>query len=94
MRPAPAGDDRNPLQRLHAGRVIGRKRSTCDLWGDRVDIAARMCSAAPVRGVAIDDMTQVTIGQQFPVAPPETLEIKGKGAMQVYRLLLPEKLRG
>lgn len=67
--------------------VIGKKRITYDLWGDTVNIAARMCSAAPVQGIAIDDMTQITIAERFTLSEPETLEVKGKGQMQVYCVL-------
>jgi class 3 adenylate cyclase len=66
--------------------VIGVKKVTYDLWGDTVNIAARMCSEADQMGIAIDDLTFFSVSDQFNVIGPETVEIKGKGALKVYRL--------
>jgi adenylate cyclase len=66
--------------------VIGIKKVSFDLWGDTVNIAARMCSEAHKMGIAVDDLTYFSISEVFKFSGPETLEIKGKGALKVYRV--------
>lgn len=66
--------------------VIGVKKVTYDLWGDTVNIAARMCSEAHRMGIAVDDLTYFSVSEHFRFADPETVDIKGKGALKVYRV--------
>jgi adenylate cyclase len=66
--------------------VIGVKKVTYDLWGDTVNIAARMCSEAHRLGIAVDDLTYFSVSDHFEFDGPETVEIKGKGALKVYRV--------
>jgi adenylate cyclase len=68
--------------------VIGRKKITYDLWGDTVNIAARMCSEAAPMGIAVDELTFLSIPELAVKTQVDRVDIKGKGAMQVYRLVV------
>jgi adenylate cyclase len=68
--------------------VIGRKKITYDLWGDTVNIAARMCSEAAPMGIAVDELTFLSIPELADKTQVDRVDIKGKGAMQVYRLVV------
>ncbi|HSM98808.1 MAG TPA: adenylate/guanylate cyclase domain-containing protein, partial [Gallionella sp.] len=67
--------------------VVGKKKFTYDLWGDTVNIASRLTSEGTPGTIQVDETTYRHLRGRYDFAPPQTLHFKGKGEMQVYRLL-------
>jgi len=68
------------------GGVIGATRMAYDYWGETMNIASRIESAAGANGVAISEATWMRVRGAAEFEPPETLLLKGVGEMPVYRL--------
>lgn len=81
---------------LHTGSVmsgvVGRKKFTYDVWGDAVNIAARMESTDEADQVNISEGTYQHVKSYFDCTPRGALEVKNKGKMTMYFLerLKPE----
>ncbi len=75
---------------LHSGPVIagvlGRLRTTFDLWGDTVNVASRMESHGVVGRVQISEQTRLLLGRGFRCEPRGLVDIKGKGSQPVWLL--------
>jgi adenylate cyclase len=71
------------------GGVIGATRMAYDYWGETMNIASRIESAAGVNGVAVSEATWMRVRGSGEFEPPETLVLKGVGEMAVYRLRRP-----
>ena len=72
--------------------VVGKKKFIYDLWGDTVNTASRISSEGSPGNILVDAPTYQRLASQFAFAPAETLELKGKGPVPVYRLLAPATL--
>ncbi len=70
-----------------AAGVIGTKKFTYDLWGDTVNIAARMESHSEPGIIQITERTADLLRSQFQVEPRGMIDVKGKGAMQTFILV-------
>jgi adenylate cyclase len=67
--------------------VIGIKKFIYDLWGDTVNIAARVTGEAGADVILVDVMTYRRVRHLFEFEGPRTLtDVKGKGEVIVYRL--------
>jgi len=66
--------------------VIGKKRFIYDLWGDTVNIAARMESQGVSGGIQISEATRALLPPDFVCEDRGEIAVKGKGAMRVYML--------
>jgi len=86
---------------VHVGPVVagivGQERYQFDIWGDTVNIAARMAGKATPGSVAVTHDTWTQIKDRFESEPLGELEIKGKGIIPVFavvreKLKLEEKL--
>lgn len=84
-----------PLQ-IHVGigtgpvvaGVIGIKKFIYDLWGDTVNIAARVTAEAGAGAILVDATTYRRVRHQFKFEGPRILtNVKGKGDMTVYVLV-------
>jgi class 3 adenylate cyclase len=81
---------------LHSGSVmsgvVGRKKFTYDVWGDAVNIAARMESTDEADQVNISESTYQHVKAYFDCTPRGALDVKNKGKMTMYFLdrLKPE----
>ena len=64
--------------------VIGTQKFAYDLWGDAVNIAARMESHGVPGAVQIGDTTRERLGAAFEVQERGTIDIKGKGPMTTW----------
>lgn len=67
--------------------VVGRKKFIYDLWGDTVNLASRISSECPPGLVQVDSVTWKRLRTRFDFHEPQILQLKGKGAMPVYRLV-------
>jgi guanylate cyclase len=68
------------------GGVIGSTRFHYDLWGDAVNIAARMESHGEAGCIQIGPRTQTLLERGFRCSPRGSIEIKGRGAMETFWL--------
>jgi guanylate cyclase len=64
--------------------VIGRKKFSYDLWGDAVNTASRMESHGKEGNIQITRATYELVKNDFVCEPHGTLNVKGKGEMEVW----------
>jgi class 3 adenylate cyclase len=67
--------------------VLGKKKFIYDLWGDTVNIASRITSEGVPGMIQCDTMTYHRLAANFDFHEPQTIYLKGKGNMTVYRLI-------
>jgi len=67
--------------------VLGKKKFIYDLWGDTVNIASRITSEGVPGMIQCDTMTYHRLVANFDFHEPQTIYLKGKGNMTVYRLI-------
>lgn len=67
--------------------VVGKKKFIYDLWGDTVNIASRITSEGVPSMVQVDETTYRRLHDRFDFHAPQTMYLKGKGNMVVYRLI-------
>ena len=67
--------------------VLGKKKFIYDLWGDTVNIASRITSEGVPGMIQCDTMTYHRLSANFDFHEPQTIYLKGKGNMTVYRLI-------
>jgi guanylate cyclase len=66
--------------------VIGRKKFIYDLWGDAVNTASRMESHGTGGAIQITRATYDLIKDDFACEPRGTVNVKGKGEMDVWHV--------
>ena len=66
--------------------VIGRNKFTYDLWGDAVNVAARMESSGVPGQIQVTREVYEGLREQYVLEERGTLPIKGKGEMTTYLL--------
>ncbi len=75
---------------LHSGKVvagvIGQSKFIYDLWGDTVNLAARMESHGVPGGVQMTEATRLLLPDRFRCESRGVVDVKGKGEMPVYLL--------
>jgi adenylate cyclase len=64
--------------------VIGRRKFVYDVWGDAVNIASRMESHGLSGAVQVTRATYELIKDEFVCEPRGTVNVKGKGEMEVW----------
>ena len=69
--------------------VIGRRRFLYDLWGDTVNMASRMESHGAPDFIQITRSTCELLRDDFAVEPLGLVDVKGKGAVETWRLVGP-----
>lgn len=67
--------------------VIGTHKFAYDVWGDTVNLASRLESRASPGTIAVSSSTRDALGDRFRVEPLGTAELKGIGAVPVWRLV-------
>ncbi|HUE98395.1 MAG TPA: adenylate/guanylate cyclase domain-containing protein [Anaerolineales bacterium] len=67
--------------------VIGRRKFVYDVWGDAVNIASRMESHGLGNAVQITRATYDLIKDEFVCEPRGTVNVKGKGEMEVWLVI-------
>ncbi len=72
---------------IHAGPVVagvvGRSHYTYDLWGDTVNIAARIVGEANPGGVVVTGSTWARLGDRCAGTSLGAVDIKGKGSLEI-----------
>ncbi len=75
---------------LHQGPVVagivGRRKFHYDLWGDTVNVAARITERAGAGGICMSDTTWRQVQNAFPGKNLGPGEIKGKGAIELVEV--------
>ena len=64
--------------------VIGRRKFVYDVWGDAVNVASRMESHGLGDTIQITQATYELIKDEFICEPRGTVNVKGKGEMEVW----------
>ncbi len=67
--------------------VLGKKKFIYDLWGDTVNIASRITAEGVPGMIQCDTTTYNRLASNFEFHEPQTIYLKGKGNMTVYRLI-------
>jgi class 3 adenylate cyclase len=86
-------NDRNLEVRIGIGTgpvvagVVGKKKFIYDVWGDTVNIASRITAEGTPGMIHCDDATWRFLHADFDFDQPQTFQLKGRGAMTVYRLV-------
>jgi len=75
--------------------VIGRTKFVYDLWGNTVNVAARLTSSAEFGQVAVDEITYKRLRGRYMFEGPMFAAVRGKGQIVSYfltgRLPVPER---
>jgi adenylate cyclase len=74
--------------------VIGRRRFLYDLWGDTVNMASRMESHGTPDTIQITRTTFDLLQDDFVTEPIGLVDVKGKGEVETWRLVMPARLAG
>lgn len=67
--------------------VLGKKKFIYDLWGDTVNIASRITSEGVPGMIQCDATTYERLAASFNFHEPQTVYLKGRGNVAVYRLI-------
>lgn len=70
-----------------AAGVVGKRKFAYDIWGDTVNTAARMESGGAASRINISSAISDRVSDYFLCEPRGRLEVKGKGAVDMYFLL-------
>lgn len=79
---------------LHSGPlvagVLGTRRLAWDLWGDTVNVAARMETHGEPGRVHLSDAVRRRLSERHRVEPRARIEVRGKGSMDTWFLAGPD----
>jgi class 3 adenylate cyclase len=75
---------------LHVGPVVagvvGRRKYQYDVWGDTVNLAARMQEAAQPGSICVPAETWRLLQGRCPAIPLGPIDIRGKGRLELFRI--------
>ena len=75
---------------LHVGPVVagivGSRQFLFDLWGDTVNLAARVTDAASAGGLCLSEDAWRRVRGEFGFEARGKVEIKGKGPIELYEI--------
>ena len=69
--------------------IVGRERYQFDVWGDTVNVASRLTSAASPQSVALTESAAAKL-EGFDLVCRREVELKGKGRVPVVEIHCPE----
>jgi adenylate cyclase len=76
---------------IHSGSVIagivGTTRLTYDIWGDGVNLAARLQEACEAGQINISDATAGLVGRDFQIRERGRIQARNKGPLRMYYLV-------
>ena len=68
------------------GGIVGREKYIYDVFGDTVNVAARMEQLSESMKINVSETTRQLAGEAFHFQPREAREVKGRGVMKMYFL--------
>ncbi len=84
------GEDLQIRVGIHTGDVvagvIGQRKFAYDIWGDTVNVAARMESTGAAGRIQLSADTAGLVRDDFDLEPRGEIEVKGKGRMETFFL--------
>jgi class 3 adenylate cyclase len=72
--------------------VIGENKFTYDVWGESVTLASRMESQGEPGKIQVTQAVAERLRGGFAFSPARQIQVKGRGALEVYFLLGPASL--
>ncbi|CAM2930873.1 MULTISPECIES: adenylate/guanylate cyclase domain-containing protein [Methylobacterium] len=66
------------------GGIVGRSKFTFDLWGDTVNVAARLCALGDGCAVHLSEEASTRVRDGGAIRPVGKVALKGKGECEVY----------
>ena len=66
--------------------VIGNRKFAYDLWGDAVNVAARMEATGEIGRIQVPETFAMSMSDRFEFEPRGEIEVKGKGTMRTSYL--------
>jgi adenylate cyclase len=69
--------------------VVGRQKFSFDIWGDTVNVAARLASYGTQSSINISAAAWERVRTRVDAAPLGPIPIKGKGDIEAYRVAAP-----
>ena len=72
--------------------VVGTKKFAYDIWGDTVNVAARMETNSQAGMINISDNTYQLVKDQFECEYRGEIDVKNKGMMKMYFVLRSQKI--
>jgi class 3 adenylate cyclase len=67
--------------------VIGERKFAYDVWGDTVNVAARLEAASEPNRIHVSDTFAAQIQDRYRLMPRGATELKGKGLVETCFLL-------
>jgi len=64
--------------------IVGTRRFHYDVWGDAVNIAARMETTSNIGKIHVSSSFAERLGDRFPLSKRDPIKVKGKGMMQTW----------
>ena len=76
---------------LHVGPVVagvvGRSKFSFDIWGDTINVAARLAGVNKTRCVHLSETAWRQIASRYVCEPLGPIELRGKGQLPVFRCM-------
>ena len=69
--------------------VIGTRKFVYDVWGDTVNVASRLETAAEPNRIHVSEAVADALRGSFDLEPRGRVELKGKGQTESYVLIGP-----
>jgi class 3 adenylate cyclase len=69
--------------------VVGRQKFRFDIWGDTVNVAARLAGYGRQSGINLSATAWERVRTRVDAAPLGAIPIKGKGDVEAYRIAPP-----
>ena len=66
--------------------IVGKSKISYDVWGDTVNIASRFEKYSEENRINISEATHYRIKQFFDCTPRGSIDVKGKGATNMFWL--------
>ena len=67
--------------------IVGQERYQFDIWGDTVNVAARMAGKGRPGSVAVAEEVWIQVADRFHGEALGDLEVKGKGLISVFQII-------